>query len=30
MRAGMPIERSITAMAEAKYSQCPFFRVKRK
>jgi hypothetical protein len=25
----MPSVRSITAMADAKYSQCPFFRAKR-
>jgi hypothetical protein len=30
MRDGIPIDRSITAIAEAKYSQCPFLRVKRK
>ena len=30
MRVGIPRLRSITVMAEAKYSQCPFLRSKRK
>ena len=29
-REGIPRVRSITAMAEAKYSQCPFLRTNRK
>jgi hypothetical protein len=30
MREGMPMERNITARAEAKYSQCPSLVSKRK